>query len=600
MKNIKIIVFLLMFCVGNSSLLFSQILVETENFAQKGGWVVDQQFMDIMGSPYLMAHGLGNVVEDAKTRIVFPKTGKYKVFVRTYNWTAPWYDGEGPGKFRLFVEGKPLSVILGTVGINWMWQDAGTVVIKNKETEIVMHDLTGFNGRCDAILFTKDLSFVPPEGVAELAEFRKLLLKTGLPKEGGDFDLVVTGGGAAGICAAVSAARLGMKVALINDRPVVGGNNSSEVRVGLSGDIDKNLYPGIGNVLKEFNPKRPPNAGPAEAFIDSRKEQIVRAEKNISLFLNYHVFKTEMTGNRIKAVVAKHIETGEEMRFTGRLFADCTGDATVGCLAGADYRIGRESANETSESLAPKSSDQKTLGTSNLWSFETTNTPSSFPILDWACQFSDAYFIEEEKPDWRWEGGFGKNTITDAENIRDQNLRAIFGNWSYLKNNRPKYDNRRITWVAFIGGKRESRRLMGDHILSQNDIQNQVKYEDASFTTTWSLDLHYPDPKNSIYFPGEEFFSYCDQPEIKPYHVPYRCLYSRNIENLFMAGRNISVTHVAFGTIRVQRTTAMMGEVVGMAASICKNHSAVPREVYLKYLEELKNLMKAGIPKSEF
>jgi hypothetical protein len=136
---------------------------------------------------------------------------------------------------------------------------------------------------------------------------------------------------------------------------------------------------------------------------------------------------------------------------------------------------------------------------------------------------------------------------------------------------------------------------MGDHILNQNDIQNQVRYSDASFTTTWSLDLHFPDPKNSRFFPGEEFYSYCIQPEIFPYHVPYRCLYSRNISNLFMAGRNISVTHVAFGTIRVQRTTAMMGEVVGMAVSVCKKHNTMPRQVYLEYLNELKGLMKNGI-----
>jgi len=382
MKQIKIFAFLLTLLTGNAFPLFSQILVEAESFEQKGGWVVDQQFMDIMGSPYLMAHGWGNIVADAKTRIVFPETGKYKIFVRTFNWTAPWHGGEGPGKFRLLIDGKPISVVLGTVGNKWLWQVAGTVTIKNKDTELVLHDLTGFNGRCDAIFFTKDLSFVPPVSGNELREFRKIHLNIGLPKEGGDYDLVVAGAGAAGICAAVSAARLGLKVALIN--------------------------------------------------------------------------------------------------------------------------------------------------------------------------------------------------------------------------NRPNYANRKITWVAFIGGKRESRRLMGDHILNQNDIQNQIKYTDASFTTTWSLDLHYPDPKNSKYFPGEEFFSYCDQPEIIPYHVPYRCLYSRNIENLFMAGRNISVTHVAFGTIRVQRTTAMMGEVVGMAASICKSHNANPREVYLNYLEELKNLMKAGIPKSEF
>lgn len=598
MKNLLFLLTLFLFCSGVRA-QGKTILVEAESFVQKGGWVVDQQFMDIMGSPYLMAHGWGNCVADAKNRVLFPETGKYKVFVRTFNWTAPWYNGEGPGKFRLSVAGKPLPVVLGTVGNSWMWQDAGTVTVKNKNTELVLHDLTGFNGRCDAILFTNDVAFTPPASGDELAGLRKKLLNIGLPKEAGDYDLVIAGAGAAGICAAVSAARLGLKVALINDRPVVGGNNSSEVRVGLSGDIDKNLYPNLGNVLKEFNPKRPPNAGPAEAFIDGQKEQLIRSEKNVTLFLNYHVFKAEMVENKIKSVVASNIETGEEMRFNGSLFADCTGDATVGYLAGADYRIGRESKYEAFESLAPQFADQKTLGTSNLWSFETTGTPSSFPVLNWACQFSDKYFIEEAKPDWRWEGGFGKNTIADAENIRDQNLRAIYGNWSYLKNNRPNYANRRINWVAFVGGKRESRRLMGDIILNQNDIQNQVKYPDASFTTTWSLDLHYPDPKNSQYFPGEEFFSYCEQPAIIPYHVPYRCLYSRNIENLFMAGRNISVTHVAYGTIRVQRTTAMMGEVVGMAASICKKHNANPRQVYLSYLDELKKLMNAGIAKGE-
>lgn len=572
------------------------LLVEAESFATKGGWVNDQQFMDVMGSPYLMAHGLGNPVEDAKTSVLFPETGKYKVFVRTNNWTSPWYKGEGPGKYHLVVNGKKLPAVLGTQGNGWMWQEAGTIVLKTKKADLALQDLTGFNGRCDAILFTSDLTFVPPATGDELAAFRKSLSNNTPPKEGGDYDLVVIGGGAAGICAAVSAARLGLKVALINDRPLLGGNNSSEIRVGLSGEIDKNLYPKLGNVLKEFNPKRPSNAGPAKDFLDDVKAKMVKAEQNISLFLNCHVFKTEMNENSIKAVVGKHIETGEEIRFSGKLFADCTGDATVGYLAGADFRIGRESAYEAFESLAPKIGDQNTLGTSNLWSFETAEIASGFPVLDWACQFSDKYYIAEDKPDWRWEGGFGKNTITEAEIIRDQNLRAIFGNWSYLKNNLAKYANRRLTWVAFIGGKRESRRLLGDVILNQNDIQNHVKYEDASFTTTWSLDLHYPDPKNSKFFPGEEFFSYCVQPEIIPYHVPYRCLYSRNIENLFMAGRNISVTHVAFGSIRVQRTTAMMGEVIGMAASVCKNQNTKPREVFLKYLDNLKKLMKIGIP----
>ncbi len=591
--NLKNYGFLFLLCLSLN--LYGQILVECENFDSKGGWVVDQQFMDQMGSPYLMAHGLGTPVKDAHTTVSFPEAGTYKVFVRTYNWTSPWYKGKGPGQFQLKINGKILPAVLGIEGNQWMWQDAGIVKLREARTEIVLKDLTGFNGRCDAVLFTKDKSFVPPSGEKELSEFRKKLLRIDSPLDGGRYDLVVVGAGAAGICTAISASRLGIKVALINDRPVLGGNNSSEVRVGLSGDIDKNLYPNIGNVLKEFNPERPSNAGPAEAFMDDRKMSLILAEKNITLFLNMHVFKTEMNSNKIRSVIAKNIETGKEMIFRGSLFADCTGDATVGYLAGADYRMGRESAYEAFESLAPLFSDQRTLGTSNLWSFETSADASRFPVLDWACQFSKQYNIDEIKPDWKWEGGFSKNTITDAENIRDQNLRAIFGNWAYLKNNNPKYANRKLTWVAFIGGKRESRRLLGDVILNQNDIQNQVRYNDASFTTTWSLDLHFPDPENSKYFPGEEFYSYCNQPRIFPYHVPYRCLYSRNIENLFMAGRNISVTHVAYGTIRVQRTTAMMGEVIGMAASICKKHQASPRSVYLEYLGELKELMKTGI-----
>jgi len=573
----------------------AELFIEAESFADKGGWVVDQQFMDQMGSPYLMAHGMGEPVADARTSVEFPETGTYHVFVRTYNWTSPWYKGNGPGRFQLKIDGIPHPMTLGDTGEQWMWQNAGKINIKNRKTELALHDLTGFNGRCDAIYFTKNTSYLPPSESGQLSIFRKTLLGITI-KDGGKYDFIVVGGGAAGICAAVSAARLGIKVALINNRPVLGGNNSSEVRVGLSGDIDKSLYPNIGNVLKEFNPERPENAGPAEAFIDEQKEALVR-NANVDMFLNMHVYDIEMDGDKIKSVIAKHIETGEEMRFQGIYFADCTGDATVGYLAGADYRMGRESRYEAFESLAPEFTDHHLLGTSNLWSFTTDDRPSTFQVLDWACQFSEQYFIEEDKPDWCWEGGFTKNTITDAENIRDQNLRAILGNWSYLKNHHPKYANRRLTWIAFIGGKRESRRLLGDIILNQNDIQNQVRYQDASFTTTWSLDLHFPDSLNSRFFPGEEFYSYCIQPHIFPYHVPYRCLYSRNISNLFMAGRNISVTHVAFGSIRVQRTTAMMGEVVGMAVSVCKKHEAMPRQVYLEYLNELKDLMKKGIPR---
>ena len=148
--------------------------------------------------------------------------------------------------------------------------------------------------------------------------------------------------------------------------------------------------------------------------------------------------------------------------------------------------------------------------------------------------------------------------------------------------------------MAYIAGKRESRRLLGDHVLTENDLINEVVYSDASFTTTWSIDLHYPDPQNSAHFPGAEFKSICVHGKTNPYAVPYRCLYSRNVNNLFMAGRDISVTHIGLGTVRVMRTCGMMGEVVGMAASLCREHNTTPRDIYLHHFDEMKSLMERG------
>ncbi|MHC4483965.1 MAG: glycoside hydrolase family 88 protein [Planctomycetota bacterium] len=200
--------------------------------------------------------------------------------------------------------------------------------------------------------------------------------------------------------------------------------------------------------------------------------------------------------------------------------------------------------------------------------------------------------------DWNWEAGLNRDQITEFEYIRDHSFRAIYGNWAFQKHhskNKDKYQRLKLDWVAYIGGKRESRRLLGDIILQQQDIQEEKRFSDSFVTTTWSIDLHYPDPENSKYFPGEEFRTICEQPKIKPYPIPYRCLYSRNIQNLMMAGRCISVTHVALGTVRVMRTCGMMGEVVGMAASLCKKHNTSPRGVYQHHLAELKQLAKRGV-----
>ena len=597
MKTRIILSFLLLLCIQPISA--ADLFIEAESFSNKGGWVVDQQFMDLMGSSYLMAHGMGRPVASASTRVTFPEAGTYYVYVRTFNWTSPWKEGEGPGKFKLSVNRKELSTVLGDKGSEWMWQEAGKVTIKDNEALLGLHDLTGFNGRCDAIYFTTEKDAVPPSALKELEAFRRKALQ--LPEiipSAGTYDLVVVGGGIAGMSAAISAARLGCKVALINDRPVLGGNNSSEIRVHLGGRIEAGPYKELGNLQKEFGPTRGGNAQPGDFYEDEKKSEAIAKEKNVTLFSNYRAIGVEMDGRKIKAVIVKHIESGEEQSFTAPLFSDCTGDGTIGYLAGADYRMGREAREEFGESTAPEIADKMTMGSSVQWYSVDAGERSPFPYFNYGVKFNDKSCEKVTMGEWTWENGMNYDQVKDFERIRDYGLMVVYSNWSYLKNNlkeNNQFRNRKLDWVAYIAGKRESRRLMGDYILKEDDLTRYVVHEDGTAATTWTIDLHYPDPKNTAHFPGNEFKSIAVHKPIHPYPIPYRCLYSRNVDNLFMAGRNISVTHVALGTIRVMRTTGMMGEVVGMAASLCKRYGVNPRGIYHNHLNELKGLMKEGV-----
>ncbi len=602
MKRIQILLTALTISLLAYSKPKDSVFLEAENFAQKGGWVVDQQFMDLMGSSYLMAHGMGVPVADAITAVTFPATGEYTAFVRTFNWTSPWFDGQGPGRFHLLVDGQPSGPVLGTSGNKWMWQKAGKVTINKKETVVGLRDLTGFNGRVDAICFTKD-NTPPPDEPEALAQFRKK--QSGIPEEpenAGAFDLVVVGGGIAGTTAAIAAARLGLHVALIQDRPVLGGNNSSEVRVHLGGRIKMEPYPALGDVVREIGPSRGGNAQPAEYYEDEKKMKMVRAEENISLFTSYRAYDVKMKHSRIKKVFARHIETSRELVFTAPLFADCTGDGTIGFLAGADYAMGREGRDEFEEPTAPEKPDKMTMGASVQWYSTETEKPVSFPVFQYGVEFNEENAEKVTMGEWTWETGMNLDQIDDFERIRDYGLLVIFSNWSFLKNFssvKKAYENRQLEWVAYIAGKRESRRLMGDLILKEQDITGYKVYPDAAVPTTWTIDLHYPDPDNTKHFPGREFKSIAVHKKIHPYPIPYRCLYSRNVDNLFMAGRNISVTHVALGTVRVMRTTGMMGEVVGMAASLATGYQTNPRGVYKHHLGELKALMEKGVGRYE-
>ncbi|MCA9245858.1 MAG: FAD-dependent oxidoreductase [Planctomycetales bacterium] len=563
----------------------TQRLVEAESFSQHGGWKLDTQFIREMGSPYLLAHGLGAPVADASTKVELPGAGTYRVWVRTKDWVARWKAPGSPGRFQLLIDGKALETTFGTENAQWTWQDGGTVEIDKPQAEITLHDLTGFDGRCDAIFFSRDPQAMPPNESAILPSWRRELL--GLNEEPtlkDGYDLVVVGGGYSGLGAAISAARMGCKVALIQDRGVLGGNGSSEVRVWAQGLIRRGRYPRIGEIIEEIADKASKSPGTYEEFGDEKKEAIVRAEKNIDLYLNHHAYQVEKDGEQIAAVLAFDTRTSEHKRFRGKLFADCTGHGTVGFLASADWEM----------------QDEGRMGMSNMWRWDEVDQHTEFPATPWALdlEMKDFPYPRDHHGQWFWESGFDKDPVEGAEAIRDWNLRAVYGAFNAMKNRdgAEKHKNAVLTWVAYVGGPRESRRLMGDVILTKEDIVTKRDFPDGCVPSTWSIDLHYPKKQYAEKFPDNPFISIAQfdarVDRTYGYPVPYRCFYSRNVPNLFMAGRCISVTHEALGTVRVMKTCGMMGEVVGKAASICAEHGCEPRDVYHSYLDQLTKLLE--------
>lgn len=572
------------------------VFVEAESLAEHGGWTLDTQFVHIMGSPYLIAHGMGQPVKDAAGSVKLSEAGNYRVWVRTKDWVAPWDAPGAPGRFELVLNGQSAGEF-GARGKDWAWQAAGAPVqLPAGDCRIALKDLTGFNGRCDAVILSSDPLFVPPDGAALNAARKAWNGNAAGPEDAGEFDLVVCGGGYSGMGAAIAAARQSLKVALIQDRFVLGGNGSSEIRVWANGGTMRGKYPHIGEIIEEFGDHAKDSPGTGEEYGDALKEQVCRAEKTLTLFLGHfvHEAQTDPGTKAIRSVTALDVRTGRERTFRGKLFADCTGHGVLAPLTGAAFRT------------EPKGR----MGMSNMWYWQEESTPQPWPETPWALALEPADFPKQQKSrgvvdgkpymkaEWFWESGFDKDPINDLELIRDWNLRASYGAFSALKHGpeKEKHANASLKWLAVIGGTRESRLLDGDVILTRKHIVSAEQFPDGCVATTWDIDLHYPKEQYAKKFPDNPFISRAEfgagVDRKVGYPVPYRCFYSKNVPNLFMAGRCISVDHEALGTVRVMRTCGMMGEVVGKAAYVCVKQQTDPRGVYANYWPMLQELLE--------
>ena len=337
----------------------------------------------------------------------------------------------------------------------------------------------------------------------------------------------------------------------------------------------------------------------AELFEDSRKTALFTPGRELLLGEAVIGVETDPENpEQIAAVITRSVRTGRETRRRAKLFADCTGDAVVARLAGCSVMYGSEGRDVFGESLAPEKSSPLVMGHSTLWETREHDHKVPFPDIDWGIAFNDSNALARFDCCWDWETGQYRNQVTDIEYIRDYGLMTCFANWSFLKNRskrKKEWENMELEWISPIGGKRESYRVRGDLILTQNDIENKVPHEDGTGPITWSIDLHYPDPENRRKF-GEAFQSCAYHRGFgAPYPVPYRCLYAKDVENLFLGGRCLSLSHVAFSCVRVMRTLGMLGEVIGMAAEICIRNHCSPRAVYTDYPQELHEAMRQGI-----
>jgi hypothetical protein len=620
MKKILGIILGFFACGGLAGTVSERVLwLEAEGFETLGGWSNDSQFVDVMGSPCLLATGVGKPVADAVTSVTVLEAGEYRLWVRCRDWLPT----HSPGQFQVWVGGVASAATFGKSATNaWRWVDGGAFALATGKAEVRLRDVTGWWGRCDAVVLAGG-GFRPSEDGAEAARQRQRYGGVSAEvKRAGTFDLVVVGGGPAGLGAALAAARHGCRVALVQDRPVLGGNASSEIEIPPMGYIGRPPDTvNVSGLAEELFPLQG-----WSNFADSKKlESLVRAETNLMLYLNTRATGVEMAdAAHIRAVLALDVRSGQRLSFAAPLFIDCTGHGWIGYYAGAEWRMGAEPREAFGESLAPLKASAVTMGNSLYKAvIETRDGPVTFACPAWAHRWEcDTDFeprgshvrtddiVRPENFDrpsrgkgrnpgddvngsishgWWVEYGGMRDTIQDAEEIRDELFRICVGLWNYAKNRNPatvaKNANRSLVWLNYVQGVRESRRLIGDYVMSQRDYDDQTAHPDVVAFTDWGVDVHHPE---GFWVKGNDAIHVYKGLRVG---IPYRTLYSKNIANLFMAGRCHSATQTAFGGTRVMRPMCATGQAAGTAAALAHRYGTTPRGVYESHLVDLQQAL---------
>ena len=402
--------------------------------------------------------------------------------------------------------------------------------------------------------------------------------------------LCVVGGGLAGLFAAVSAARHGAKVLLMHDRPVLGGNASSEIRMWVRGAAGKeNRESGLIQEVELENIYLNPTMN--YSVWDAVLYQMAMREENLKLLLNTSCLGCQMHEGRIASITGWQLNSYTFHQVSAELFIDCSGDSILAPLSGAAYRVGREDQKEFGEYGACETADRYTMGSSCLIEARQTDRPCPFIAPDWAYVYPDDESMYLKNHDiigtgvnfWWIELGGEQDTIRDAQAINEELIKVAYGVWDHLKNHGDHgMDNWELEWIGFLPGKRESRRYEGDYILNQRDLEEGVSFPDTVAFGGWTMDNHSPQ--------GLRYMGYSSRhitPHV-PYEIPFRCLYSKEVQNLLFAGRNISATHMAMSSTRVMATCSVIGQAAGTGAALALRYGCLPKDVAVHHIAELQ------------